>query len=201
MEIIIVRHAESEQQTKSVTGGWSNTDITERGMTQAELTGRKLQRLIDEDYLFLSSDLLRARKTSEIIGKFVGQSANYYEELRELNNGDAANKAITEADRIRNAITYPTIDWIPFPNAESWRMMQIRIWGFLDNTILPNCNYMVVSHGNAMIEIINWFLNLYYEDKNLSYEIDNCSITILGENEWNERTIRKLNDTSHLDDR
>jgi len=201
MEMIIVRHAEAEQQTRSITGGWSNTDITERGVTQAESTGKKLQRLIDKDYLFLSSDLLRARKTSEIIGRFVRKCANYHEELRELNNGDAANKTNTETNRIRNAITYPTIDWIPFPNAESWRMMQKRIWTFLDTTILLSRNYLIVSHGNAIIEIINWFLNLYYEDKNLSYDIDNCSITILGENEWNERTIRKLNDTSHLDDR
>lgn len=157
--------------------------------------------MIEEDCLFLSSDLLRARKTTEIIGKYLRKRPGYYEELRELNNGDAANKTHAESERMRNPITYPTVDWIPFPNAESWRMMQLRIGCFLDTEIVPNYRYLIVSHANAMIEIINWFLNLYYEDKSISYGFDNCSITILGENEWDERTIRKLNDTSHLDDR
>jgi probable phosphoglycerate mutase len=65
LKMVIVRHAESEQQIKGITGGWSNTDITERGIAQAALTGTELQRMIDDDYLFLSCDLPRARKTLE----------------------------------------------------------------------------------------------------------------------------------------
>ncbi len=200
MELVVVRHAESILNTEGTVSGWSNTDLTEKGMIQAELTGRKLQRIMEGEYLFLSSDLVRARKTSETLGKYLGKGAACYEELRELDNGEAANKTKAEAERIRNPITNPIIDWIPFSNAESWRMMQKRIWQFLDNVIVQKNAYLIVSHTNVMIEITNWFLDLYYEDKSVSYDFDNCSITILGENEWNERTIRRLNDTSHLAD-
>lgn len=56
---------------------------------------------------------------------------------------------------------------------------------------------MIVSHGIPLIVLVFWWLKLPEEAK-ISFEFSNCSITELNINEWGERTIVKLNDTSHL---
>ena len=198
MELVLVRHAEATHQEQGLVGGWSNTDITSLGIWQAEKTGETLRQMIRGQFEFLSSDLLRAQKTSDILGQKLGHKACYHKELRELNNGEAADKTWAEAEKLRSPITSPAWDWVPFPNAESWRDMHRRIWSFLDATVKQNRVHLIVSHGNAMVEIVNWFLRLDLEGMNPAYEFENCSITVLGLNEWEERTIRKLNDTSHL---
>ncbi len=56
---------------------------------------------------------------------------------------------------------------------------------------------IIVSHGMTMIVLVYWWLKLS-EDTKISFEFSNCSITELNINDWGERTIVKLNDTSHL---
>lgn len=58
---------------------------------------------------------------------------------------------------------------------------------------------VIVSHSNAIIALIHYWLKLLPEMFHVSFDIEPCSITYLRGNEWSERTIFKLNDTSHLD--
>lgn len=59
---------------------------------------------------------------------------------------------------------------------------------------------LLVSHGNAMICIINWFLRLNSEDhlRHLMYELRPCSITALRVTADHSRTVVRLNDVEHL---
>ena len=56
---------------------------------------------------------------------------------------------------------------------------------------------VIVTHGMSMIVLVFWWLKLPEEAK-ISFEFSNCSITELNINNWGERTIVKLNDSSHL---
>jgi probable phosphoglycerate mutase len=198
LELILVRHGESTHQVNGLVGGWSESVLTARGTNQAELIGRRLEHIVDERYRFLSSDLMRAKQTSVIIGDHIGMPPCFSERLREMNFGAATGKSMKEAEQLRLPVTEPVLDWAPYPGAESWREMQKRIWGFLDAEIDPEFHYLIVSHGNAMVEIVNWYLRIDGAQMNLHYDFDNCSITILRENIWKNKTIHKLNDTSHL---
>ncbi len=198
-KLIIVRHGQSEQHLKDITGGWSNVSLTEKGFLEAKKTGKKLRELLNDCFLFYSSDLLRAQQTAKEIGHHIGIQPIFYQELRELNNGDAAGLTREEAKKIQLQPTKPTLDWIPYPNAESWRMMRTRIHHFLNSHIITEKDYLLISHGNAIIEIINWYLRIPVNDITThSYDIDTCSITFLYTNKWQERTINRLNDISHL---
>ncbi len=203
-DLILVRHGESEHHVRGLTGGWTDTALTDRGRYQAERVGRALAATsCQADTWFLSSDLLRARQTAEIIAKHTGIRPEFHAKLRELNNGAAKNKTLEEAKQIALPLTKPAVDWGPYPEAESWRTMTNRLMAFLATVIdrTEKDSVLIVSHGNAMIAIVHWWLQLdqtYWSS--ISYDFDCGSITHLSVNQWAERAISKLNDISHLKD-
>lgn len=200
-ELILVRHGQSEQHIRDITGGWTDTPLTELGARQAQITGRRLALKIKElSPRILSSDLSRAAATAQIIGKAIEVEPTFHQELRELNNGKAAGLTLAQAEQFALPVTQPMIDWIPYPQAESWRMMTDRIFGFLDRIESQiGQTAVVVTHGNSGIAVIQWWLRMAEAcRKGISFELDACSITWLNVNSWAERTIVKLNDTSHL---
>ncbi len=79
-------------------------------------------------------------------------------------------------------------------------MMADRVYGFMEllNPLVLD-TAIVVTHGNPGVAVIQWWLGLKLPCvPAISFQLDPASITILSINFWNERTIRKLNDTSHL---
>ena len=201
-ELILVRHGESEQHVSDITGGWTDAQLTELGCAQAQATAKRLACMLkDHSLSLLSSDLARAAKTARIIGKGLGLEAEFHKGLREMNNGRAAGLTKGEAEAIALPITQPMIDWIPYPQAESCGMMTDRIFavmeqieGQIEETAL------IVSHGVAGVAVIQWWLGLDRNSRErISFELDTCSISWLSINEWGQKTIFKLNDTSHLE--
>ena len=229
-QLILIRHGQSQHQVTDMTGGWSDSRLTELGRRQAKLTGRRLMTLLGGELLspmsqeyteqhrqapsgapgrevpLYCSDLARAAETAEIISRALTREGwlipiTARHGLRELNNGQAANLTRVEANLISVPRTDPLIDWIPYPGAESWAQMQDRIHDEMESLdgIEPS-TAIVVSHGGSGICIILWWLGLDRTHREgIAFHLDTCSITRLGINEWDERTIYKLNDTCHLD--
>ena len=198
-EVICVRHGQSEHMVAGLTGGWTDTPLTELGKKQAEYTGQKLRYLRDSPFQFYSSDLLRASQTAEIIGGILSIPPILVKDLREHNKGVARNLKREEAEKIRCPLTEPIIDWIPYPEAESWRMLHNRVVSFMKKIRTEGDIALIVTHSLVIISAIHWWLE-FGEDimTRVSYDIDLCSITKLRINSWGEKTISKLNDTAHL---
>lgn len=199
-ELILVRHGEAEHLLTGVVGGWTDTKLTEWGRQQAQATGERLARVLSKTPVnFYSSDLSRAKETAELISAPIGQAPVTVKELRELNNGLAANLTKEEAKKIANPQTEPILDWIPYPEAESWNMMHRRLSDFMMS--IQNDLHditLIVSHSNSIVSLIHHWLGFKEDMFNVSFDIDPCSITRLRVNRWNEKTISKLNDTAHL---
>ena len=199
--LILIRHGQSDQHIRDTTGGWTDTRLTDLGRLQAARVAERLKRLLGpRPAKVVSSDLARAAEFAGIIAAHCHLEVRYYEELRELNNGDAINLSRVQAKAIEQPITDPVHDWVPYPHAESWRMMTERIHGFLEllNPLVADAA-IVVTHGNPGIAIIQWWLGLTDPVfPAISFELDPASITILTLNFWNQRSIAKLNDTAHL---
>ena len=67
-KIIVIQHCQSEHHINNMTGGWTDTPLTELGRNQAELIGLKLKRELGEErYTIYSSDLMRAKQTAELL--------------------------------------------------------------------------------------------------------------------------------------
>jgi probable phosphoglycerate mutase len=200
--LILVRHGESAHLVNATTGGWSENPLTSRGKTQAKSTGQALAAKLRYDTVgFYASDLPRAKQTAEIIGSAINIAPVLCPALRELNNGVARNKPLAEAERLLLPMTEPLIDWVPYPEAESWGMMARRVMMWMEQRVrgVQSDTMLIVLHSHAMVAMVHWWLGLqepYFS--RVSYIFDCCSITELTMNRWGERTIARLNDTAHL---
>lgn len=201
-ELILVRHGQSEHHLDGRSGGWTDSRLTDLGRAQAEATARRLKDWRPfQASAVVSSDLARAAETAAVIGAVTGLGVETTPALRELNNGVAAGLTNEAAGRLQTPPTEPALDWVPFPEGESWRDLYARISTFLDVLRADGRDGLIlVSHANAIICAINWFLgldtdeNLHY----LMYEIRPCSLTYLRLAPDRSRTVVRLNDTAHL---
>jgi probable phosphoglycerate mutase len=200
-ELILVRHGEPEHHVKKWTGGWTNTPLTPLGRQQAKLTGEHLKELLgNASSALFSSDLLRASETAQIIGSILGVSPVIVKALRDLNWGIAVDMPLVEARKLELEKTEPLLDWVPFPKAESWRMLHQRVVPFLKkiHTQEPG-TVIIVSHANVLEECIQWWLEQPLEmRRKIAFDTALCSITHLSTNDWQQRTVGFINNTAHL---
>jgi 2,3-bisphosphoglycerate-dependent phosphoglycerate mutase len=201
-ELLIIRHGQSEHHLDGRVGGWTDSHLTEFGRAQARATGAHLNaRPPFQPSAIVSSDLARAAETAAIIGAATGLEVETTPALRELNNGVAAGLTAEAARRLESPVREPALDWVPFPNGESWRDLYTRISSFLSALRTSGRDRLVlVSHGAALICAINWFLGLETDEhlRYLMYETRPCSLTHLRLGADQSRTVVRLNDTAHL---
>ena len=95
MMIILVRHGEATHHTQRLTGGWTDSQLTEKGRAQIKAAAVKLAK----DFAgrncklrILASDLQRASVSAQIIAEELGFKGEieHCRFLREKNNGIAA---------------------------------------------------------------------------------------------------------------
>lgn len=202
-DLILVRHGEPTHIRDGLTGGWTESGLTDLGRRQALATGRRVSELVPGAGLdFHSSDLRRARETAELMGESLNVAPCLRTGLREFNNGEAANLSEEQAERIQ--FPWPKgrdMDWAPYPGSETWRTMTQRVAGCMSEIAEEaGDTVLVVSHGGAGQIVVFWWLGLVerIEDTPVAFDLDPCSITRLTINRWDERTISALNDTAHL---
>lgn len=197
--IYLIRHAEAEHHVLSITGGWTDTSLTARGVEQSELLASRLKRLlVDQPIRFGSSNLKRSIETASIISRELGVKFDIYPELTDLNNGIAAGKTHDQARTLALPFSEPAVDWQPYPGAESWRQFYQRVYRFMEQLpTTPEEILVLVSHAATMHVIIDWWLEIPVESPT-HFESAPASLSILGINRWGEHSLEKLNDTSHL---
>ena len=66
--IITVQHTQSIHHINGMVGSWTDWELSEKGIMQANKIGEKLKtETADTKFVMYSSDLKRARQTAEII--------------------------------------------------------------------------------------------------------------------------------------
>ncbi len=200
-EWIIIRHGEADHMVGSdpLTGGWTDTHLTERGREQARRTGLALAADPPEGaYGFWCSDLARARETAEIIGRAAGRTPVPHTALREFNNGVAAGMTRREAHAVAAPLAGHVGDWRPYEGGENWREFMARVNRFADGHLAQG-SHVIVCHSGTAFNLVFRFLGL--EERYLGQvytDLDPCGIIRLRTSEFGENTIRCLNDRSHL---
>lgn len=205
--IVTIQHTQSIQHTNGMIGSWQDWDLTEIGIEQAKRIGERLSKEIaNERYIIYSSDLLRAKHTSEIIAEFLGVEPIYTDVLREFNLGEAVGKSKEWAkNNAICAVWKNTIDWAkdiddkPFIGAESKREVWNRLLNFY-NQIMESSeeNIIIVSHDGTLSMFFSLFLGLEIEmmnECNLSGQTG--GVSFLCENSDKSRIIKRLNDMSY----
>ena len=206
--IILVRHGEATHHTQHLTGGWTDSDLTEAGRGQLRALADKLAHDFNgkrDKFRILTSDLKRAVESAEIIAAKLGMAdcVERHEFLREKNNGRAAGMTEAEAKAIyRPAATLKELNHRNYPGGETRKEFYDRcVKGIRACADMEKENLIIVAHKGTIQNIIFYWLGFDIEEVNnynFSVDILPGSLTVLGVNKWLEHSIFLLNDTSHL---
>ncbi|MBI2983901.1 MAG: histidine phosphatase family protein [Chloroflexi bacterium] len=155
--LYLVRHGESEANAAKRYAGQSDSPLTARGREQARTVAAALRATRFDRVV--SSDLSRARDTAEIIAREHGCEVEVFPELREINVGEAAGKAIEDAKE--------RFDWGPgrfvqWPGGESLEQVRDRVVSAIDRIVAasPGKGICIVGHGGVTRILISHFMGL-----------------------------------------
>ncbi len=201
--IIIVQHCQSEHHVNDLTGGWTDTPLTDLGKEQANLVAKELRQMGLEDFYLISSDLKRAYMTAEVIEKEFNVNIITNQELREYNNGDAANKTKDWSNKHKQRTNgIMSIDAPLWKNAETFRELFQRMEKFQKQNLRDlEKDIVIVSHGLAIGYMIMSWLGLEAEklpDTLLQGKAG--GISVLSHSMNNQNTLQVFNSLGHLKD-
>ena len=206
--IILVRHGEATHHTQHLTGGWTDSVLTEKGRAQLQAAATMLARDFagrKESLRILASDLRRAAESAQILAKalHMEDAIEYCPFLREKNNGIAAGMTEEEAKKhFCKPASEQELDHRNYPGGETrnefYRRNVHGLWHCAD---VDKENLLIVAHKGTIQNIIFRWLGMDMQQVaafNFSVDVQPASVTVLGINKWHEHAVFRLNDVSHL---
>ncbi len=169
----IARHGQAEFNLKGIIGGTLEPNLlTVKGEDQAKLLAEKYQNIkFDKIY---SSDLVRAKKTAEIIASAKNLPVQINELLRERNWGTLQGKTFTDAqseyakafEEERMVEGEKALDFRYIEDMESLRSAVLRFDKFIKNTVKTELGktLLIVSHFDIMIGYLVFLKYGIYQD-------------------------------------
>ena len=161
--LILIRHGQSVWNAENRFTGWTDVELSERGVGEAERAGDLLSEI--RFGVVHTSGLIRAQKTAEIImsrnnvsGKIPvmkDQRLNerHYGDLQGLNKAETAEEHGAEQVHIWRR----SFD-VPPPGGESLKMNAERTIPYFEEEIVPDLkdgkNVLVSAHGNSLRSIV-----------------------------------------------
>ena len=173
MNLILIRHGQSEWNASNQFTGWKDPGLTLTGIEEAHNAGKIINNLkINFDLVFTSA-LIRAQNTAEIILKEINQSLSTIKNqaLNERNYGDLAG--LNKDDARKRWGDEQVHIWrrsydVPPPGGESLKDTGERVLPFFIKEILPHVcegkNVLVAAHGNSLRSLIKFLDNISDED-------------------------------------
>ena len=198
--IITIQHTQSVHHINGMVGSWTDWELSELGVKQANRIGETLKaELSEKRFVMYSSDLLRARQTAEIVGNYLGMTSVFRTELRERNLGRCCGKSV-QWMRENMAMQEKTVDDRMFSDAESRRDEWNRLEPFFNEIMSSNDeNIIIVSHGDLLSVFYTMFLGLSVETINTG-EIFGLAggVSHMFENEEGKRFVKRISDMSYI---
>ena len=170
MNLVLVRHGQSEWNALNLFTGWKDPGLTDQGRQEANQAGQLIQSLnLDFDVMFTSA-LVRAQLTGDIILNIIKQThiptiknqalnERNYGDLAGLNKDDARAKWGAEQVQIWRR-SYDT----PPPGGESLKDTGERVMPYFNQEILPPIkkgqNILISAHGNSLRSMIKFLDNI-----------------------------------------
>lgn len=185
-QLYFVRHGETEWNAISRMQGQWNSDLSERGLAQAEVHGQLLAGLqIDAVY---ASPLGRTRQTAEIANRYLNLSVEYDDRLKEWDCGDWSGHLYADV-MTRWADEWQALRADPYhyrgPNCENHPDMIARSTPFLNEVLAcPARNVAIISHGLIGRIMVSTVLG-FDEEATVSFHQSNDTVfrvTLDGEN-------------------
>ena len=171
--LVLIRHGQSLWNAENRFTGWTDIDLSKKGVYEAEMAGEKLEN-ISFDVVHTSA-LMRAQRTAEIIiqhnkiskdilvYKDERLNERHYGSLQGLNKTETAEKYGAEQVHIWRR----SFDIAP-PEGESLKMTAERTLPYFKEDILKHLNegknVLVSAHGNSLRSIVMHIENISKEN-------------------------------------
>ncbi len=170
--LIIIRHGEDDQNK---TGGWSDNHLTENGIRQVTKLRDSLKNnfKITEESVIISSDLNRAKESTNILFDFKGK-IHFDLRLRECNNGDLANITKEVYEQKYPGLYFNNLKYDEkYPNGESPKEYYERVNDlfFELNQHHENKDLIIIAHAGTY-GILKSMINGVVWTNKLKYKID-----------------------------
>jgi probable phosphoglycerate mutase len=178
--LTIVRHGETSANVDGVWHGSIDTELTARGLEQAQRVAGAVAELAPRATALYASPLRRARDTAEAIAVALGLPVRLEPDLAEYHLGELEGR--TYGDLVREHRLFERMarepDWQP-GGGESPRQVATRCASALRRIAArhPAERVVVVSHGGALTLTLSFLLDGDISAWNRV--MDNCAITEL----------------------
>ena len=197
--IYIVRHGQTEWNLLGKTQGHGNSDLTPKGIEQAELLADSMTKY-PIDYIY-SSDLGRAYQTAEIIGNKLSIEVEKTEALREMNFGTWEGriiKDIIEEDPELYKMWRNEPHLAKIPQGETLSQIKERTDAFIKeiNEKYDGKHIVLVTHSLCARIMLLSFLDSSVQN---IYRINqgNTALNIIELRDYGP-VVMKMNDTTHI---
>lgn len=204
-DLFVVTHTESVHHVENKDGGWYDTDLTPRGMRDAETTAERLAALVGQrEVEIYSSDLRRAAQTASAFARRLGVRVTETADLREISYGVAGGQPQDWLD----TRYVPTSDGNPMDHhcgiegAETRREIATRVFPCVSSIVDRSCaTQVIVTHGFALSFVIAAWMKIPIDAAGfLSFPAKSGSITHLRQDDFSQsRAVISLADTFHLE--
>jgi len=179
--LIFIRHGETAWNREKRFQGHSDVPLNERGLLQAELLAGALQR--ERVSKLVSSPLIRARQTAEIIGARLDLAVEVMRELTELSFGEYEGELESDL-RMKHAAKFAR--WReahytePAPGGDSIISLKDRAASAVKimTDTSGRCNIAAVAHQAILMAVKAYMKNDYSIEAAKSYKQHNNEIDI-----------------------
>lgn len=202
--LLLVRHAETEDNVAVRLSGWTDTDLSPHGEEQVHLLAEHFQRAHRDVVALYASPLIRARRTAEAIARLTGHGAALLDNLREMYFGEMDGRPFEELKtayaHLLAADENADLEDFMWPSGESRSGFTARVSNALNGIALahPGQTVGVVTHGGVIatfLTIVNRESPAYWR----RWVVPNASLT---EVRWDPRNqvgaLIRHGDAAHL---
>lgn len=188
-----MRHGESEANAAHIFAGQTDSPLTARGREQATVVAKAL-RPVHFDRI-VTSTLARTRDTAAEIAIGRGVAVEAFDDLKEIDLGEAAGKPF---DEVRGLPNYDGEGFTQWPGGESLDQVVARAMRVIDALVAesPGRTILVVGHGGVTRILVSRFMGVL--PKLIRVPATNTNITIATFDQVNGYMIQEMFKDTHL---
>jgi probable phosphoglycerate mutase len=158
--LLLVRHAETDDNVQMRLSGWTDTDLSARGEEQVALLADHFNRHHGHIDALYASPLIRARRTAEAIGRLTGHTPILLDDLREMYFGELDGRPFEE---LRDAYAHllaadenSEIEDFMWPSGESRSGFTSRVLRSTNHIarLHPGASVGIVTHGGFIATLL-----------------------------------------------
>lgn len=200
MELILIRHGETDWNRLERCQGISDIPLNSTGKMQAKSLAESLR--TEQISAIFSSDLIRARETAEMIAGIHSLPVRFNRDFREMDQGEFEGLEFTH---IRERYSAVLKEWttdpenLRIPGGETLLEVQERAWDAFNNIYRTHAGerVLLVSHNLTIITLLCKFSGKPLTSfREFNVKETSKSVVVCEESKY---TISLLNDVAHLE--